>query len=196
MADTIADWAATDGTVGIRIMLNREGVSTDPADPGINRVLAAAARHSLPVNLMATGRLEQAGQLAARNPNTQLVIDHLGLQQPYEPPPPAEPFADLPKLLALARPRQHRGEDQRRVHAVARTVPLQRHLGSALAASSTPSASIAACGAPTGRARSALLTYEQGVEAFRVTDRLSDSDRAALMGETLRRVYNWSPSKA
>ena len=30
-----------------------------------------------------------------------------------------------------------------------------------------------------------LLTYEQGVEAFRVTDRLSDSDRAALMGGTL-----------
>jgi predicted TIM-barrel fold metal-dependent hydrolase len=42
----------------------------------------------------------------------------------------------------------------------------------------------------------ALLTYEQGVEAFRVTDRLSDSDRAVLMGGTLQRVYNWSPSQA
>jgi predicted TIM-barrel fold metal-dependent hydrolase len=41
-----------------------------------------------------------------------------------------------------------------------------------------------------------LLTYEQGVEAFRVTDRLSDSDRAVLMGETLQRVYNWSPPQA
>jgi hypothetical protein len=40
-----------------------------------------------------------------------------------------------------------------------------------------------------------LLTYKQGIEAFRVTDRLSDSDRATLMGETLTRVYNWSPSK-
>jgi predicted TIM-barrel fold metal-dependent hydrolase len=38
-----------------------------------------------------TGRLEQAGQLAARNPNTRMVIDHLGLPQPY---PPAEPFAE------------------------------------------------------------------------------------------------------
>jgi L-fuconolactonase len=36
VADTIADWAVTKGTVGIRIMLNHEG-STDPADPGINR---------------------------------------------------------------------------------------------------------------------------------------------------------------
>src|SRR6266567_9388569 len=31
--ETIADWAATDGTVGVRLMLNREGVSTDAADP-------------------------------------------------------------------------------------------------------------------------------------------------------------------
>jgi hypothetical protein len=36
-----------------------------------------------------------------------------------------------------------------------------------------------------------MLTYKQGVEAFRVTDRLSDGERAALMGDTLQRVYNW-----
>ena len=38
-----------------------------------------------------------------------------------------------------------------------------------------------------------LLTYEQGVEAFRVADRLSDSDRATLMGGTLARIYGWTP---
>src|SRR5690348_14406669 len=48
VADTIAEWAATPGTVGVRIMM-RDDVSSDPADPGINRVLATAARHSLPV---------------------------------------------------------------------------------------------------------------------------------------------------
>ncbi len=42
----------------------------------------------------------------------------------------------------------------------------------------------------------ALLTYEEGVEAFRVTDRLSDNDRALRMGDTLQRVYNWPPSQA
>ena len=80
-ADTIADWGATKGAVGIRVFL-RDNVSTDPADPGINRVLATAAQHSLPVNLACTGRLDQAAQLASRNPNTRLVIDHLGLPQP------------------------------------------------------------------------------------------------------------------
>ena len=34
------------------------------------------------------------------------------------------------------------------------------------------------------------------VEAFRVTDRLSARDRALLMGESLARVYNWSPAVA
>ena len=39
-----------------------------------------------------------------------------------------------------------------------------------------------------------LLTYEQAVDAFRITDRLSDSERSALMGGTLQKVYKWSPS--
>src|SRR5689334_18651927 len=61
VAATIADWAGINGTVGVRIMLNRD-VSDDPADPGINRVFAAAAHHGLPVNLLCWGRLNQAAQ--------------------------------------------------------------------------------------------------------------------------------------
>jgi L-fuconolactonase len=36
-----------------------------------------------------------------------------------------------------------------------------------------------------------MLTYQQGVDAFRVSDWLSGEERAALMGETLSRIYNW-----
>jgi hypothetical protein len=39
--------------------------------------------------------------------------------------------------------------------------------------------------------RSRMLTYEQGVAPFRDTKRLSDNDKAALMGGTLQKVYNW-----
>src|SRR6202043_3472398 len=84
VVDTIAEWASTKGAVGIRIFL-RDAVSTDPADPAINRVLATAARHYLPVNLACTGLLDQARQLAARNPTPRMLIDHLGLPQPHEP---------------------------------------------------------------------------------------------------------------
>ena len=52
----IDDWAARDGTVGIRIMM-RDDVSTDAADPGLNAVFAAGARHGMPVNILCWGRL-------------------------------------------------------------------------------------------------------------------------------------------
>jgi L-fuconolactonase len=46
VADIIADWKTKKGTVGVRVIM-RDNVSIDPADPGVNRVLAAAAKHSL-----------------------------------------------------------------------------------------------------------------------------------------------------
>src|SRR5437016_95826 len=194
VVDTIADWASTNGTVGIRIFL-RDAVSTDPADPAINRVLAAAAQHSLPVNVACTGRLDQARQLAARNPNTRMVIDHLGLPQPHVPPALEQPFAALPHLLALA------AHDNIAVkisgactlsHEPFPYKDLWDPLGRVFDAFG-----FNRCMWGTDWTRAVgLLTYEQGVEAFRVTDRLSDSERAALMGETLTQVYNWSPSTA
>lgn len=194
VADVIADWAATDGAVAVRIMMTR-GVSTDPADPGINRVLAAAARHGLPVNLLCWGRLEQVGRMAARNPETMLVIDHLGLQHPFYPPAPPQPFADLPKLLKLA------AHDNVAVKITGACTlshepfpynDIWEPLGRIFDAFG-----IDRCMWGTDWTRAvALLTYAQGVDAFRVTDRLSDSDRRTLMGGTLQRVYGWSPSKA
>jgi len=193
VADTIAEWAGMEGTVAIRIMM-RPDVSTDAADPGINRVLAAAAKHDLPVNLLCWGRLEQAGQMAARNPDTQLVIDHLGLQQPFAPPAPLQPWADLPKLLALS---------------VRKNVAVKITGACTLAHQPFPykdiwdplarifeSFGLERCLWGTDWTRAVgLLTYKQGVEAFRVTDRLSDSDRAMLMGGALQKIYGWAPNK-
>lgn len=191
VAETIAAWAVTPGAVGVRIMLTRD-LSSDPADPGINRVLAAAARHSLPVNLLAWGRLEQVRELAARNPDTQIVLDHLGLQQPFAPPPPPDPFAALPAVLALA----ERPNIAIKVTGACTLShepfpypdiwdPLARIF---------EAFGLERCLWGTDWTRAVgLLTYAQGVEAFRVTDRLSDSDRATLMGGALSRIYKWEP---
>ena len=193
VADTVAEWKKTPGTVGIRIMLNR-GVSEDPADPGINRVLAAGAKHGFPVNILCWGRLGQAKAMAARNPDTTIVVDHLGLQQPYEPPAPAAPWAALPEVLALA---------------AQPNIAIKITGACTLSREAFPYRDI---WAPLGRIFDAfglerclwgtdwtratgLLTYAQGVDAFRLMDGLSDSDRATLMGGALSRVYKWSPSK-
>ena len=90
VADTIAEWKKTEGTVAIRIMLVR-GVSEDPADPGVNRVLAAAAKHSFPVNLLCWGIIGKGLPHIRQHPDTVIVIDHLGMLQPARPPVPAGP---------------------------------------------------------------------------------------------------------
>jgi L-fuconolactonase len=191
VADTIAEWAAQAGAVAVRIMMTR-GVSPDPADPGIARVLAAAAKHGLPVNLLCWGRLEQAQQMAARNPETMLVIDHLGLQQLFEPPAPAEPFAELPKVLKLA------AHDNVAIKisgacTLSREPFPYKDIWDPLARI-FDAFGFDRCMWGTDWTRAvALLTYKQGVDAFRLTDRLSDGDRAKLMGGTLARVYGWSP---
>ena len=193
VAETIAAWAATPGTVAIRLMM-RDSAATDPADPGINHVLATAGRLGLPVNLMCTGRLDQAAQLASRNPNTRLVIDHLGLQQPHHPPVPAQPWADLPKLLALA------AHDNITVKiSGAGTLSHQpfpyKDIWDPLARI-FDAFGFGRCMWGTDWTRAVeMLTFRQGVDAFRVTDRLSDTDRSALMGETLQRIYSWDPAK-
>lgn len=189
VAETIADWANTPGTVGVRILLDRDR----SPDAALNRVLGAAARHSLTVNLLAWGRLDQVRRLAAANPETHLVIDHLGLQQPFEPPVPSEPFAELPKVLALA---------------AFSNVAIKISGACTLSRTGFPypdmwdplgrifdAFGLDRCMWGTDWTRAvALLTYAQGVEAFRVTDRLSDSDRARLMGGTLTRIYHWAPA--
>jgi L-fuconolactonase len=190
---TIADWAAMDGTVAIRIMMN-DSVSADAADPGIDRVLKAAAKYDLPVNLMARGRLEQVGQMAARNPNTQLVIDHLGLEQPMKPPAPPKPWRELPQLLALA---SHKNI----VVKISGACTLSHEkfpykdiwdpLGRIF-----DTFTLDRCMWGTDWTRAvALLTYKEGVDSFRVTERLSDSDRATLMGGSLTKIYGWAPGK-
>jgi hypothetical protein len=39
------------------------------------------------------------------------------------------------------------------------------------------------------------MTYAEGVDAFLKSDRLSDNDRAMLMGEATARAYRWAPGK-
>lgn len=191
--EVIADWAATEGTVAIRIMMNQD-VPEDPADPGVARVLAAAGRHGLPVNLLCWGRLDQVDALAARHPGTRLVVDHLGLQQPFEPPAPAQPFAELPKVLKLA-------AHENVVVKITGACTLS-HQPFPYADIWDPLARIFdafgldRCMWGTDWTRAVeLLTYAQGVEAFRVTDRLNDADRAVLMGGSAARIYGWTPSR-
>ena len=192
VAETVADWARVEGAVAVRIMLSY-GVSTDPDHAGVSRILRAAAASGLPVNLLCWGLLDRALELARTHAETRIVVDHLGLKQPFEPPVPPEPFADLPALLALA-------ECENVVVKITGACTLS-HAPYPYDDIWDPLCriferfGIDRCLWGTDWTRAVnLLAYEQGVEPFRRTDRLTEGERAELMGGTLQRVYGWAPS--
>ncbi|HWE79975.1 MAG TPA: amidohydrolase family protein [Pseudolabrys sp.] len=191
VADVIAEWKKTPGAVGIRIMVPKEN-KRDENDPGIDRILRAAVRYDLPVNMLAWGNLDVGTALVDRHPDTRFIIDHLGIVQPRQPPAPPEPWADLPKVLALAK----------RPNAVIK-------VSGACTLSKQPypfpdiwdplarvfdAWGFERCLWGTDWTRAfAVVNYEQAVKPFLETSRLSDSERAMLMGGACIKAYRWSP---
>jgi predicted TIM-barrel fold metal-dependent hydrolase len=194
VADVIADWKKTAGTVGIRIMMRKE-VGRDANHPGIERIVRAAVRHDFPVNLSCSGNLDGVAPLIDRYADARFIIDHMGIMQPRTPPAPPQPWADLPKLLNLAtRPNV--------VVKVSGACTLSRE-PYPYADIWDPLARIfdawgfERCLWGTDWTRAyAVCNYEQAVEPFRRTDRLSDSERAMLMGGACAKAYGWSPTRS
>jgi len=98
VADVIADWKKTPGTVGIRIIMTKDS-KREPNDPGFDRILQAAVQHDFPVNVLFWGNVDAGAALIDRHPDARFIIDHMGILQPTAPPAPPEPWADLPKVL-------------------------------------------------------------------------------------------------
>ena len=193
VADVIADWKKTPGTVGIRIMMRKDAAHTR-SDAGIDRILRAAVRHDFPVNLSCAGNLDGATALIDRYPDTRFIVDHLGLMQPRTPPAPPQPWAELPKLLELA-------TRKNAVVKVSGACTLSREaypfndIWEPLARV-FDAWGFDRCLWGTDWTRAfAVVNYEQAVEAFRLTDRLSSSERAMLMGGACAKAYGWSPTK-
>jgi len=193
VAEQVEEWARRDGTVGARIML-RDPFSVTADDPGLNRILGAGAKTGIPVNVLCWGNAPLLGGLAVRNPDTRIVLDHLGLRQPFEPPPPDDPFGDLPKVVALA---EHDNVAIKITGACTLShepfpfadiwEPLKRIFDAF---------GIERCLWGTDWTRAVnLVTYAEGVDAFRVAEVLSGSDRAALMGGNVARIYDWRPAR-
>ncbi len=162
--------------------------------PGLDRIARAAAQHDFPVNVLFWGNIEAGTTLIDRHPKTRFIVDHLAILQPRTPPAPAQPWADLPKVLEL-------GKRKNAVIKVSGACTLSRE--------PYPFPDIwdplkrvfdawgfdrCLWGTDWTRAY-AVVNYEQAVEPFRTTDRLSDSERAMLMGGACAKAYRWSPKK-
>jgi predicted TIM-barrel fold metal-dependent hydrolase len=193
VAEIVAEWKKIPGTVGIRILLPKDG-GRAADDPGLDRIARAAVRYDFPVNLLCWDNIETGTALVDRHPDTRFIIDHLGILQPRTPPAPAEPWANLPKVLELAK----------RKNAVIK-------VSGACTLSKAPypfpdiwdpltrifdAWGFDRCLWGTDWTRAfAVVNYEQAVQPFIKTDRLSDTERAMLMGGACAKAYGWSPKK-
>jgi L-fuconolactonase len=193
VADVVADWKKTPGTVGIRIMLTKEN-KRDPDHPGLDRIARAAVQYDFPVNLLCWDNLDAGAALIDRHPEARFIIDHLGILQPRVPPAPPEPWGDLPKVLELAR-------RPNCVIKVSGACTLSREpypypdIWDPLARV-FDAWGFDRCLWGTDWTRAfAVVNYAQAVRPFLETDRLSDAERAMLMGGACARAYGWSPGK-
>ncbi len=193
VADVVAKWKETQGAVGIRIFL-REEEKRASDHPGLDRICKAAVDYDLPLNFLFWGRVDDGIRIIDRHPNTRFIVDHLGLLQPRDPPAPAEPWADLPKILDLAK----------RPNAVIKVSgactlskqpypfpdiwdPLKRVFDAW---------GFERCLWGTDWTRAfAVVNYENAVKPFLETKTLSDSERAMLMGGACTKAYGWSPKR-
>ena len=193
VAEAIAEWKNTPGTVGIRIMMPKEA-GLEPDDPGIKLILHEAMRHDFPVNILCWGNLDAGKAVIDSHPDNRFIIDHLGIVQPRTPPAPPDPWADLPKVLDLAsRPNV--------VMKVSGACTLS-HAGYPYPDIWDPLARVFdtwgldRCLWGTDWTRAfAVVNYKQAVEPFRLTDLLTESERAMLMGGACARAYGWKPDK-
>ncbi len=193
VADVVAEWKKTPGTVGVRIMLTREAKRA-PDDPGLDRIVRAAVKHDFPINVLFWGNVDAGMALVDRHPDARFIIDHLGILQPRTPPAPEQPWADLPKVLDLAK----------RKNAVIKVSgactlsrepypyndiwdPVRRVLDAW---------GLERCLWGTDWTRAyAVCNFEQAVKPFMETQRLSESERAMLMGGACAKAYGWTPKK-
>ena len=191
VAEVIATWKQTPGTVGIRIMMTREWAG-DKSDPGLDLILRESVRHDFPVNLLCWDNLDAGMALIARHPDARFIIDHLGILQPQTPPAPPKPWAELSKVLELAS--RHNA-----VIKISGACTLS-NMGYPFPDIWDPLARVFdawgldRCLWGTDWTRAfAVVDYEQAVEPFRLTDRLTESERATLMGDARARAYGWKP---
>jgi L-fuconolactonase len=187
--DVVAKWAKTPGARGIRIRMGKD-LPMDADHPGLKRAFAAAARHGLPVNLLCWGMIDKGLPHIRQHPDTVIVIDHLGLLQPFHPPVSEDVWARLPELLDLAQYKNVRVKVSGACTMSHRPFPYDDIWEPVLRV--IDAFGLDRCMWGTDWTRTiGMLTYEQGVAPFRDTKRLSASDKAALMGGTLRKVYKW-----
>ncbi len=196
VGDVIAAWKEKPGAVGVRIIMTKSRMSLRQRmgsdNPNLDLVCRESFRNDLPINLLCWDNLDAAFDLIDRHPDTRFIIDHLGILQPMGAEIWPNQWAALPRVLELA-------SRQNAVIKVSGVCTLSDE-GSPFSDIWDPLArvfdawGIDRCLWGSDWTRTfALVNYEQAINPFFSTDRLTKREMAELMGGACAKVYNWKP---
>lgn len=177
------------GVLGIRIGIRSAKEVAQFGQGEYEPLLRAAEQYDVAVMSLMLGHLDSAHEIAARHPSLRLIIDHVGLPQPpWQVDDP--PFRRLPELLALAKfPNvviKLCGAPAYSLQPYPFT-DIWTNLHKVVNAFG-PSRLMWAADEMRFRG---LYTYSELLDYLRYTPELSDSDKAMILGGTVRRYLRW-----
>lgn len=187
----VAAFAQHPGVVGIRVLALQPGqLAAGHFDP----MFRAAAANGLALCLYTMDSLDGLHRLAKAHPELQIILDHMCLEQP-DPAAlaaGADPFARLPQILELAR----HPNIAAKLTGIATLskfpypfADLWPHIHRILDAFGPERLMWGTDTTRTG------LSYREELDFLRLSNEVSDADKAMLLGRSLQRIFRWAPGK-
>jgi predicted TIM-barrel fold metal-dependent hydrolase len=180
----LREWQSRPGALGLRLVLSGSNEVGRLAGGIYDPLLRATEREAIPICIYMPGSLRLIHNLAKSYPNLQFVLDHLGMPAAGDPT-----WAGLPDLLRLA--------VYPNIAVKATAVPVHSREGYPFRDVWQTLDQIidrfgidrVMWGSDWTRVRG--VTYAEGLRFITENTLLSLSDKRKLLGENLRRIFDW-----
>jgi L-fuconolactonase len=190
LAAEVAAFARRRNVVGVRVLALQPG---QLAAGHFDRMFRAAEANGLVLCIYATEGIGELHRLAKAHPDLQIVLDHMCLDQPDPAALAAgqDPFAKLPEILELARHPNIAAKLtgiatlSKLPYPFADLWPWIHRIRDAFGPQRLM------WGTDTTRTG---LAYREELDFMRQSGELSEADKALLLGQTLQRIFKWSPA--
>jgi len=188
--DLVSGTRERPGVLGIRVLITRDEAVAEIKAGSYDGLLAAAEQYNVPVALFVSQNLDIAVSIATSHPGLQIIIDHFGLPQPPMRKRDDPPFLRLPELLHLA---QFPNVAVKFIGAPAYSMapyPYPDIWPYLIRVIEAFRPERLMWGSDVTRFRG-LFSYSELLDYLRYTDELSNTDKAMLLGGSLRRIFRW-----
>jgi predicted TIM-barrel fold metal-dependent hydrolase len=192
LADLVTEYAAHPSVVAMRVSFMGKGLEYyDRLHAGAYDGLIEATKAArLPLMMLVSSNVSEAGWIARRHPDLTVIVDHLGMIQGPNRQPPEDRFSGIGDLLGLASignvAVKLTGAPtlSRQGYPFRDIWPNLRRIIDAFGPDRLM------WGSDFTRTRP-LHTYADAVSYMKYSDQVSEAERVALLGGTARRLLGW-----